>query len=408
MRRDDDTSLPSVERLGDELDQAFTRAERIESAAREQAPGARRRSRRGGFRTHRRLLVPALAGAAAICAITALVAVRDGGHEPPLTTHSALAEVATAVLELPIPRPDQFVHTRSESLSPRSFQGGELPDGTRFRDFRFLKPSAGDSWTSAWFCGLNRSVSEPPIYPTERDRLRARRFFEHDRSWRERVNRRRQKQGKPPLPDSSLFFSDKVGEEVMRTAPMRSRLGIGAERLTRRELRRFPSDPRRIYRRILSHHNRSNRSRGGRYLRMMKSHGERLVWSTIVSTLSDPQIALTPRQRAGMVNALGFVPGVKLLGDMTDPKGRHGLGFATTFSGVRQAVVFDRESGTPIMWQDTVVGRDSRRVWGGGWPIGSIVHRYVVLERGIVDRLPEGVKPNVHVSGIRCRRHAGG
>lgn len=383
MRRDDDTSLPSVERLGDELDQAFTRAERIESAARER-PASRR------VRPRRRLLIPVLAVALVICVISAAAISVSGRRDAPLTTQQALAEVARSTISVPLPNSRQFLYTHSEQISAGSSRSGRRDHlGRRLGWMRSNPKYVDDLWSSSGLCGLQRLRETGRDYPTERDRELSRRYdAENLFLWR-RANRRRRARGLQPLPQA------KLPTEMVFKIPADDDLRFGDETLTPAQLRRFPEEPRAIYKRV--HRVTATRPTGS------SGDGASNDLNTVIDALgSKLALHITPAARAGMVNSLAYVVGVKSLGRMADPKGRVGYGFGLENRGIRTTVIFDDASGYPVFRRDEVLKARDRGFYQG-WPAGSVIHQRLVLERKIVDRLPRGLKATVSSPGLPCR-----
>ena len=123
------------------------------------------------------------------------------------------------------------------------------------------------------------------------------------------------------------------------------------------------------------------------------------MWSQIMSTLMDPSNGLTSAQRAGFVNAIAFIPGVNSIGEEQDPRGRSGIGFALDDGGLRSHVIFERASGVPVYSEQRVIEGKSRRFFRG-LPVGTVIHKELQVERSITDRLPDGVRPTVELSGV--------
>ena len=172
------------------------------------------------------------------------------------------------------------------------------------------------------------------------------------------------------------------------------RIRIGGERLTAKQLRRYPTDPAAIYRRV--HRANSGRPSG------FTGGGPLGEWMAITEVLSSTSIELPPALRAGLVNALAFVPGVGSLGREIDPEGRAGIGFEMVSRGVRNHIVFESDSGVPVYNEQQIVSRRGLR-HSQGWPVGSVTYKQLLLDRSIADAPPEGKKIDVRLSGfVRC------
>lgn len=377
-------SIPELDRLRSDLATAFAASESDANGA------ASRRSR------HRRVGA-VLAAATAICVTSAVVISNgddDGDSLSPLTTKQALAQVAEASLALPQPAPGQFVYSRTRYRFGSGGGGGRDLRGRRLGDYRSLVDAESESWTNPKLCGLWRHRTLTQRFPTERDRHNAERFDELNRYYNEKAARQRKARGQKPL-DSPSDWERPGGETVMKLSPTGGpTVRIGNEKLTARELRRYPTDPRAIYRRV----HRATRGRPSGFA----GDGARGEFMTITEVLSSTSAVLPPAVRAGLINALAYVPGVRSLGREIDPEGRDGIGFELVTAGVRNHTVFEADSGVSVFREQQIVSRRGLK-HADGWPVGTVVRHELVLERAIADKLPQDLKTDVGLSGfVRC------
>ncbi|MBI5309594.1 MAG: hypothetical protein HZB14_00995 [Actinobacteria bacterium] len=334
---------------------------------------------------------------AAICVASAIVISGGEGDDDslaPLTTKQALADVAKATLELPEPRPRQFVYSRMKYTFGAGAGGGRDLDGKRIGDSRSLVDGESESWSSRRLCGLTISRVLARRFPTDRDRENAERMDAVARHYYEESARKRAARGQKPL-DSPLDWNQPGSEIVMQLPPAgKPKVLIGGERLTARQLRRYTTDPEAIYRRV---HRATSGRRSG-----YAGGGALGEWGAIMAALSITSVDLPPALRAGFVNALAYVPGVRSLGRETDPEGRAGIGFELVSRGVRNHVIFEAKSGVQVYDEQQIVSRSGLK-HSLGWPIGSVTHRQLLLERSIADAPPKGKKIDMKLGGfVRC------
>ncbi|MFY9487595.1 MAG: hypothetical protein WAP35_02710, partial [Solirubrobacterales bacterium] len=344
-----------------------------------------------------RRAVLAVAALLVLISIPTYVLTRDATQLRALSTGEALAVVADATLEAPAPRGNQFLYTRGENSFQAGYgSGGRDPLGRPVREFSKLLRTRFDSWISPGRCGLSRQeqIGEP-TYPTERDRIRAERMEESERIYRERINRKRRAAGKQPLPAFPDLFGENGASVMQVPKTVRQATHVGGEKLSRRELRKFPTEPRAIYNRIkrstsVSEGRSPSGVRGGR-------SPDFRVWNAVVSTLAFGTQDLPRELRAGMIRTLGIIPGVRSLGEV-DSQGRKGTGFSRSNSGQLVTIVFDQETGIAISSRAELAAPGRGR--HEGWPVGTVIHEFVLFERKLVDDLPPDLKPTVKVGGF--------
>ena len=73
------------------------------------------------------------------------------------------------------------------------------------------------------------------------------------------------------------------------------------------------------------------------------------LFESIGSLLAEP--ALEPEQRVALYRVVESLDGVELLGDTPDPLGRIGVGFSYPVGSSRQVLIFDRNTGQPLAFE---------------------------------------------------------
>ncbi|MFY9488790.1 MAG: hypothetical protein WAP35_08885 [Solirubrobacterales bacterium] len=86
-----------------------------------------------------------------------------------------------------------------------------------------------------------------------------------------------------------------------------------------------------------------------------------------------------------MIRAVGLIPGVESLGRRNDPLARSGLGFAREHNGVRDEIIFSPETSAVLYEKSTLVKLGAFE----GWPVGTEVSRWLLLEQRVVDTPPK-------------------
>jgi hypothetical protein len=91
------------------------------------------------------------------------------------------------------------------------------------------------------------------------------------------------------------------------------------------------------------------------------------------------------RLRAGLYGALALVPGVELVGDVTDRAGRHGTAVAFTEVGMRDELIFDPATSEMLAERTVLVDPAAAQI---PLPKGTVIGDSAYLERAVVDALP--------------------
>jgi len=93
----------------------------------------------------------------------------------------------------------------------------------------------------------------------------------------------------------------------------------------------------------------------------------------------------TPAQRAALFDVAARLPGVELVGDVTDPAGRAGVAVAMVEQDMtREELVFDRTSYELLSEEQAVISGNSL-----GYPAGTVIGHATYLEQAIVDALKQ-------------------
>lgn len=294
----------------------------------------------------------AVAVTASILAVMSAIVV-SGRNAGPLTTQEALAQVARSAVERPLPfaRDDQFMHTRSENSWMTMFLGGNSQDGVEHRSWAAMQDIERSAWVSVERKGVLVERRSDLHFVTARDR---------------RIN-------EAMNGEAGSSGSRSSGQHVMGLAPNRGYFMDGeAGRLTRNELLAYPTDPQTIYDRAL---------KGLHGAGQGEADG---VWQSLTGSLFEN--SLPPDLRAGMVRALGLIPGVESLGERSDPLGRTGLAFGRMHNGTRDEVIFDPASSLLLYMQTVLVERGAQGLTD--WPAGTVIGRTLNREQNVVDEPP--------------------
>ncbi|MGW0909277.1 CU044_5270 family protein [Streptomyces sp. NPDC002853] len=89
---------------------------------------------------------------------------------------------------------------------------------------------------------------------------------------------------------------------------------------------------------------------------------------------------MPPKQAAALYLAASKIPGVKLIEDAVDAEGRHGVAIAREDGGVREELIFDKET-KQFLGEREVATEDAF-----GFKKGDVTGRSAILEREVVDR----------------------
>jgi len=101
------------------------------------------------------------------------------------------------------------------------------------------------------------------------------------------------------------------------------------------------------------------------------------------------EAGVAPEARAALFAATPYIPGVALVGPVTDSAGRPGIAVATTSHGVRQEMIFD-ESTAALLAERTVVV-DPAASTEPAIPAGTVMSDTTYLASGLVDSPTERV-----------------
>lgn len=293
------------------------------------------------LRTRRRWLFPA-AGVAAIGAAIAAVLLTIGPRAETASATSVLRDAAAAArAQEPPPTlaPGRYMYTRSENAYLVTAVGG---DG---EDFSALVAATREVWLDRSGTGWLYERSAPPVFLGEHDRER----------WIAA--------GRPHLGGS---LTDMALENDGPEAPMYS-LDL-------------PADPDALWDRLQA----DAQGKGhGLYAEMFV-----LVGNALRETLT------TPTQRAALYEVAARIPGVELVGGVTDHQGRPGIAVAMRDeqAGVRSALIFDPGTGA-------LLGEEQITLAGNWWgyPEGTIVGWATYLEAAVVDAIR--TRPGGSVAG---------
>lgn len=265
-------------------------------------------------------LVPAAGLAAAAVAVAAvLVGTGPRGSEEALAA-LALRDAAAVARSQPAPpelRPGQFLYSRSESAYLTVFPEGD--------SFAALVPRVVETWSGP-DGGRMEQTGGRPIFlsATHRERWIA--------------------AGRPRLREPSL------------AGP--------AEALERLAL---PADPDAAYERIE---------------RQARGHGDGLheeMFTLVGDALRST--SATPAQRAALYEVAARIPGVELVGSVTDPAGRRGLAvaMASPADGLRHLLVFDPDSAALLAEEQRTLARNEF-----GYPAGTLVGYATYFDSAVV------------------------
>jgi hypothetical protein len=337
--------LPILRELGDGLKAAFHGANAdVVARRRNPVPASRRRAPM----TRARSWLGAGVLAAAVVIVALIVSVDlgiDGAQLWPGSAQAAqvLRQAAVAAETQPVafPRDNQFYYLRSVTTSIQA---------VRSNPFTPLRSSGSSTlpkavvtlgqqlWFSADRTGLTRFRLISIRFPNAADR----------RAW-ERL-------GRPS------FAPPQSSGERIGTLSGGGYL-LGNIKLTRRELLAAPTDPRTLYARLYA--------AGG-------SPAE--VFTEIGDTLrSRPAPAAL---RAALYRTLALVPGIRLVGPVTDISGRHGIAVGFVQDGIENELIFDPASATMLAERTIVAGRSAS---GVGLARGTIISSTTYLQRAVTN-----------------------
>ncbi len=85
--------------------------------------------------------------------------------------------------------------------------------------------------------------------------------------------------------------------------------------------------------------------------------------------------------RAALFQVAAGIPGVELLGNVTDPAGRTGVSVAISANGIRSELIFDRQTSMLLAERQTIV----TPVPDLHFPVGTVIGSMTYLSSGVVD-----------------------
>jgi len=93
------------------------------------------------------------------------------------------------------------------------------------------------------------------------------------------------------------------------------------------------------------------------------------------------ETSASPAERAALYEVAARIPGVELVGNVTDPAGRTGVAVAMTdtTNKMRQTLIFDPQTAQLLAEEQTVVAGNEF-----GWPAGTLVGRTTYLVHAVV------------------------
>jgi hypothetical protein len=315
--------LPILRELEADLRAAFRAADS------RRAPHRRLPTRR------RRWSLAAATAALAAIAAASVFALEGGGVTP--TIAAAVLRRAADVAQrqpAPFPRDDQFYYLRSLSSYRRpvsakwSSGGSTTAPEVRLRVEQQL-------WFSAGRTGLTRSRVLSLRFATSAAR----------RAW------------------------ERAGRPSYSTSPQRiatlgaNRYLLGDLELSRRQVLTFTTDPPKLYQRLYA--------AGGSAYEVFVEIGDQLRNRPTPAPL-----------RAALYRALALVPGIRLVGAITDSIGRHGQAAAFTDHGVEDELIFDPKTATMLEERTIAAARNPLQL-AGGTTISSTTY----IQRAITDKI---------------------
>lgn len=256
-----------------------------------------------------------------------------GGGSQDTAAAAVLRHAAKAALEQPgldTLKPGQYIYTKSVDayLNTTVISGPES-------SFSVLVPHAREIWINRNWEGWLHETSGTPKFLSERDRQR---WIAAGR------------------PDLSGGVTDMPLENQDGSTSQMQSLDL-------------PTDPDALYSRL------ENDARGhgsGLYTEMYTLVGDNLRENFV-----------TPAQRAALYEVAARLPGVELVGDVTDSAGRAGIAIAMVDEDkIREALVFDRAS-YELLGEEQIVM--SGNPWG--YPAGTVIGHATYLKQAVVDAL---------------------
>ena len=84
--------------------------------------------------------------------------------------------------------------------------------------------------------------------------------------------------------------------------------------------------------------------------------------------------------RSALFQVAAGIPGVELVGNVSDPDGRKGVSVALTTNGVRSELIFDPQNSVLLAERQTIVSAVSDL----DFPVGTVIGSMTFLQSGIV------------------------
>ncbi len=315
--------LPILRELGADLRAAF------------QAANSRRPLRRRLLRSRPRWSMTA-ATAALAAIVAAFVLALQGGRVTPALASAVLRRAADVAQQqpAPFPRDDQFYYLRSLSSYWRPVSLKWTSGGSTTAPKVQLRVEQ-QLWFSAGRTGLTRSR----VLSLHFAGRAARQAWEHD--------------GRPSYSTSPQRIGT-VGA---------NRYLLGDLELSRRQLLAFTTDPREVYQRLYA--------AGGSPHEVFVEIGDQLRNRPTPAPL-----------RAALYRALALVPGIRLVGAITDSIGRHGEAVAFTDHGVTDELIFDPKTATMLEERTIAAARNPLQL-----TTGTIISSTTYLRRAVTDKI---------------------
>jgi hypothetical protein len=303
--------------------------EALERRAAGDAPARARRPRR------RRTL--AVTGAVAVAvAIGAVVGLDSGGVHRDLTAAQALERVARVAASQPaertLVRPGQYWYVRSRT----AFMTTEIRSRV---SYSAITPSIREIWLGRSGGGRLNEHGSMPIFLGPRDKQR----------W--------VSAGRPDL----------RRDNVTSLGGSPAIVAFGSRSLTFTQLRRLPTGPAALYRRI--------KAAAGE-----AGPGPSQEAFTVIGDLLR-EAPVPPRIRAALYRAAGRIHGVRLVGEVRDPVGRTGLAIALTANDTRRELIFDPKTSALLAEREVLI----HRVKWIDAPAGATIGSSTYLKSGVVD-----------------------
>ena len=295
-----------------------------------------------------RSLIAAGAAACGIVLVTALVglpAIR--GEETASAASVALRHAAEVAREQPPPpplQPGQFAYTKSVNAYLST-----TVETNAASAYSVLVPHVREIWLAPDGTGWLRETSGEPTFLSARDRER----------WIAA--------GRPSVGDETteLRLENADASGYASSAPMDS-LGAPMVSLT------LPTDPDVLYRHLE---------------RKAAGHGSGLheqMFTLVGDALRET--SATPAQRAALYEVAARIPGVELVGPVSDRAGRAGIAVAMRDEAnrIRHTLIFDPET-------SALLGEEEIVLAGNAWdyPEGTVIGFATYLESAVVDAITE-------------------